>query len=877
MTPARFVAAFALLICTVTCCFADHITEWGSNELGTDYDVSQDLGTVTILQGGGRHYKFYSETNLGSHIPGVINNITIDPGATGNILITIRGDGVNGPTLYGASQLSASDLRYGPGASDVCTLKACYIGGGVATADTVYIDLLDGPFHSALISGDVVIQGVNAPTGPGDELGITIDGDLSGSLTIDGHANRAISIFGDVSGSLSVLGDLNRSLRVTGAVPASGQIIFDGDITDAASTVYATGVYIRQMDGGYFECNNMAARATAGEQTACGADAGFYLYPHCPCCCPSINDGCSLQGSCIAGGYCTDFNLLQTGTVVICGVLSGKFYSRSKTAINMYIGSIEGEPDTEAGIGVGGIYTQGGFVSGFSLDVTGDFLKGKIACVGPASAADAHPLSGSVHIGGNMGSATARAQILAQYAGSVPLDASIQIDGALTSGPPNAGSEGEPAIKATGDLGGHIYINGGLVSGNGTTDTPPVDIPEIEIGGALSTSSAVVVDYDGYDALDDWQSPATVRIGSSVYYGNAPAARVYRITSCRGDMNNDGVVNSDDGSVSVPTSPYVVARDTPALYAAQFPGLYGSRTYHGNCNQDLNPDLTDRFDSYDDDPFERLKTIPCCIASCEDGDCPTDLDKNGDTGLPDLSILLSNFGLLASESLFPCADIDGDGDIDVQDLAVLLSQFGQPCPSPCPPGNGFTGGGEPVEAAYSIASQDFGAPELHAFCAMRPNGVELEMTLVLPNPGDDWTVAGFRAATLNGAAFVDGVSPDDAQEGESRIFGVTDSIVIAGAFDPSAANAVWTTSELNISWLDVVVANPGEFTLARAVIRIEDVQCGSDWGAAQPYFSETGPDAPNDVGIAEIRLLAGSVDLGGAFVKIDGAIYLSVP
>lgn len=235
MGPKRSIAIVMLSISTLTCCQADWITEWGGNQLGQDYDVFQNPGTITILRGGGRHYKFYSETSQGSRIPGVINNITIDAGATGNILITIRGDGVNGPSLYGASQLSAMDLRYGPGPADVCTLKQCYVGGGIATQGPVHVDLLGGAFQAQSISGAVNIRGVTLPHNAGDETGITINGSVIGALTIEGHANRPIDIFGDVPGTVYVQGDLNRRLRVIGAIPSSGAIIFDGDIADAAT------------------------------------------------------------------------------------------------------------------------------------------------------------------------------------------------------------------------------------------------------------------------------------------------------------------------------------------------------------------------------------------------------------------------------------------------------------------------------------------------------------------------------------------------------------------------------------------------------------------------------------------------------------------
>lgn len=52
---------------------------------------------------------------------------------------------------------------------------------------------------------------------------------------------------------------------------------------------------------------------------------------------------------------------------------------------------------------------------------------------------------------------------------------------------------------------------------------------------------------------------------------------------------------------------------------------------------------------------------------------PTDLDGDGQVGLSDLALLLSDFG--CSEP--PCiGDVDADGDTDISDLSQLLADFG---------------------------------------------------------------------------------------------------------------------------------------------------------------------------------------------------------
>jgi len=59
--------------------------------------------------------------------------------------------------------------------------------------------------------------------------------------------------------------------------------------------------------------------------------------------------------------------------------------------------------------------------------------------------------------------------------------------------------------------------------------------------------------------------------------------------------------------------------------------------------------------------------------------CLGDFDADGVVALPDLSLMLSEFG--PNCGAFPCAsDLEGDGDVDLTDLAVLLSRFGTECP-----------------------------------------------------------------------------------------------------------------------------------------------------------------------------------------------------
>ncbi len=161
----------------------------------------------------------------------------------------------------------------------------------------------------------------------------------------------------------------------------------------------------------------------------------------------------------------------------------------------------------------------------------------------------------------------------------------------------------EEPFHINGDLNGTIYslypldnlilIDGSLASGA---------TPRIEIGGVMNAGSAIAVDYDGWDSGDTWQSSAPIKVNNVTYYTNTPSTRIYEITECKGDMNNDGSVDFDD------IAPFVTALDGEEAYAADFPGLQGSRVFHGDvdCSGTLD------FDDIDD----LIDRFGCCDSGC---------------------------------------------------------------------------------------------------------------------------------------------------------------------------------------------------------------------------------------------------------------------
>jgi hypothetical protein len=150
----------------------------------------------------------------------------------------------------------------------------------------------------------------------------------------------------------------------------------------------------------------------------------------------------------------------------------------------------------------------------------------------------------------------------------------------------------------------------GRIRVHGSFD-PVYGFGSIEIDGQrVGVGSYICFDYDGYDASDFWASGAVVIIGdpndpNDVYTQNTPSARVWKITECRADMNNDGNVNLGD------INPFVMALSDPNDYALAWPGLDASMSWKGDA------DCSGQFNLADVNAFTDRVTRGCC-----DPDCP---------------------------------------------------------------------------------------------------------------------------------------------------------------------------------------------------------------------------------------------------------------
>ena len=204
---------------------ANHIESWGQGSAGVDYAIDQFLGTVEILHGNGLEYKFYAETSEGSGVPGVINNITVAAGATGDFELLI-----DHPTSgkAGAAHWKAATL-WREGDSDTWTLLGADISGNLC-ADGLGTP---GNIRCEDITGDITAETLvgNLTTDTMRNLTITGNGPHDGDITVwlpYPHAFQESIVIGDANDPQAVM---NGKIYIQGRwYTCDGNITINGDM-----------------------------------------------------------------------------------------------------------------------------------------------------------------------------------------------------------------------------------------------------------------------------------------------------------------------------------------------------------------------------------------------------------------------------------------------------------------------------------------------------------------------------------------------------------------------------------------------------------------------------------------------------------------------
>jgi len=103
----------AFLVACVAATNADVLESWGDGASGTDFSWYPNENRLVVLHGNGLNYKFWFHDGSGEPGTGVIDNITVDPSATGDFTLLIQH-----PDGYaGALNWNEGDLRYAGGLS----------------------------------------------------------------------------------------------------------------------------------------------------------------------------------------------------------------------------------------------------------------------------------------------------------------------------------------------------------------------------------------------------------------------------------------------------------------------------------------------------------------------------------------------------------------------------------------------------------------------------------------------------------------------------------------------------------------------------------------------------------------------------------------
>ena len=420
---------------------------------------------------------------------------------------------------------------------------------------------IDGDLLGSLNLGQASSNWVNC--------GINIDGSASGpitiggemqsgsSITIDGNCSGGIDIGSFLAGPVTIGGDLSADLTVDGYV--SGNILIGGMFTEDAK-ITTNGALSGDLDvngTGQHEGHVKVIGTCSGDIT--------------------INED-------YAGKLIVDY---LTGSVTINDDLNFVWIDPNDTDPNIPEGwgSVEVLYNSSGPIEVGKdvrgtimIYNNGTS----DIDIGGDVYNAVV--IYDTYASD------TIHIGGDLLGA-----FRVGYLSSHHMYASLAIDGDM-----------DGSIHVWGNLYGEIQINGSL------RDDPNMDY-DIKVDGVMGSAAAITVDWDGYPFTDSWDPNSNVNVDDTIYNGNSPGADdyIWNTTCQKGDLNNDGSVNSldTDPFVSVLTYGYGPGSD----YDEDFPGLRGSAWYHAemDCNDPINSLDIDAFALRLTDPNSYYSTYSC--------------------------------------------------------------------------------------------------------------------------------------------------------------------------------------------------------------------------------------------------------------------------
>ncbi len=488
---------------------------------------------------------------------------------------------------------------------------------------------------------------------------------------------------------------------------------------------------------------------------------------------------------------------------------------------------------------------------------------------------------------------------------------------------------GGPLIQVlTGsDMQGTIAIDGSF------TNAAPNDVEIVCRPFDTTGLPFFVVNYDGAASEDPWpaagsdpNSGGTFEIrpsaGASTFYTSPdPNNGVFKVSSCIGDLDNDGSADDDD------LDELDQARLWPGqtCYGVAYPELLGSRVYHGDLTNDGAVTCLDR------EWHDFLRNVQgidlCCFTNRADIVLARlDGDQSGAVDLADLAGLLAVFGsakddpnsnppytaqsVIYDYNALDCNAVPGCGSagadqpsnsVELADLAGLLAGFGQSY-TPC--GGGGGGGFGPMSSSSAALTQSVDAYDTSAYSgggfAGEDDHFVFDLIIEMVDPNDDWTVAGALVTTANGATlrlavFADPNDPNNPMIPEpasasepdkyGTFVGVPKGVNVSGRFtSPGASYAggytgavAYVSTGVNVAWFDLDdESHDGPAAIMRIVLDVSAVT-GADTsgGFGSVYFSDSGPTDPGHIKVADFESAAAAESAGEELNTLLGAFYVT--
>lgn len=436
-------------------------------------------------------------------------------------------------------------------------------------------------------------------------------------------------------------------------------------------------------------------------------------------------------------------------------------------------------------------------------------------------------------------------------------------------------------ITIGGDLNGEMEIQGSLRDTLGDTSGGHIIVNGSFGWGEISIdddfygdTEYISIDYDGWDEYDEWSEYADVIIDGNVYNYNTPSARIWECMSCKGNVNNSGTDPDEEYGQLDPNDPNIlaIAINDPNDYAALFPGLEGSLSWHGDVNCD------ESIDQDDLTALEWLLADDCCMKACQFRACYADIIESGQVDLSDLSQLLGNWG--KTPATREDGDLTGDNVVNLDDLAEMLPSYGSFCDCHAGRMRLMTLDGSYVD--LSVAAFNTNGYAGGGFVGEIEHFV-FDLKIQVNEPRyDDWIVSGAALTPANGAECRLAASPTTPDAYATfvaapwTIMPGGSTANVAGAYDPADADSIFTAGAINLGWYDTDTAsNDGPATVMRIVLDVSEVD-GADVssGFGSVYFSTNGPNGKDDILVAELNAGAGTKLLAGGLKTYWGEFYV---